>query len=79
MRPYPRNNVTPEKAAFNYRLSRARRCVECAFGILCAKWTILTKNIETNTENARDIIKASCTGWGISNAIQFLKLQFYSS
>lgn len=60
MRPYPRNNLTPEKAAFNYRLSRARRCVECAFGILCAKQRILTKNIETNTENACDIIKASC-------------------
>lgn len=60
MRPYPRNNLTPERAAFNYRLSRARRCVECTFGILCAKWRILTKNIETDSKTACNIIKAAC-------------------
>jgi hypothetical protein len=37
MRPYPQNNLTPDKSAFKYRLSRAIRCVECNFGILFAK------------------------------------------
>ena len=34
MKPFAHTDqVTPERL-FNYRLSRARRCVECAFGIL---------------------------------------------
>jgi hypothetical protein len=28
---YPQNNLTPAKSAINYRLSRAKRRVECAF------------------------------------------------
>jgi hypothetical protein len=60
MRPYPQNDLTPQKSEFNYRLSRARRCVECAFGILCAKWRILTKYIETDPVRACAIIKAAC-------------------
>jgi hypothetical protein len=52
--------LTAEKSAFNYRLSRDRRCVECAFGILCDKWRILTKYIETDPVRACAIIKAAC-------------------
>eukprot|EP00079_Xenopus_tropicalis_P032648 XP_017946419.1 PREDICTED: uncharacterized protein LOC105946347 [Xenopus tropicalis] len=38
MRPYPSNQRSIEKRVFNYRLSRARRMVECTFGIMSNKW-----------------------------------------
>lgn len=60
LKPYAKRNLTPAKTCFNYRLSRARRCIECAFGILCAKWRILGKAIETSVENAVVIIKCAC-------------------
>jgi hypothetical protein len=59
MRLYLQNNLTPEKSAFNYRLLRARRCVECTFGILCAKWCILAIFIEPYLVRACVIIKAA--------------------
>ena len=34
MKPYPSANLSDAKRQFNYRISRARRCVECAFGVL---------------------------------------------
>lgn len=41
MRPYPRRSILNlKKRVFNYRLSRARRIVETAFGILSAVWRV---------------------------------------
>ena len=37
MKPYPYQEIPSPERSFNYRLSRARRCVECAFGILVSR------------------------------------------
>lgn len=59
MKPYPRNALNNDKTIFNYRLSRARRVVECAFGICTSKWRILNKAIETKVDTAVDIVKCA--------------------
>lgn len=59
MRPYPRNNLDTRKKVFNYRLSRARRSIECAFGILAARWRIYGKPIIASVSTARKIIQAT--------------------
>ena len=37
LRPYHGRNMNKEKSVFNYRLSRVRRIVENAFGILTSR------------------------------------------
>ena len=49
MRPYPRRQLTESRRLFNCRLSRGRRVVESAFGILAGEWRILNKPIETSS------------------------------
>lgn len=60
LRPFPKNNLSPENVLFNERLSRARNTIECAFGLLSSKWRILTKAIETKVETAKTITKCVC-------------------
>lgn len=60
MRPYPRSGkLDLRKKVYNYRLSRARRVVESAFGILAAKWRIYRKPIIATLENTRKMVQAT--------------------
>lgn len=60
LKPYSKNNLSFEEEMFNKRLSRMRKSVECAFGILFAKWRLLSTTIETNVNVIEDIIKCIC-------------------
>jgi hypothetical protein len=57
MKPYERNSLTDRRRNFNERLSRARKPVEYAFGILYSKWRIISRAIETEVELADKIVK----------------------
>lgn len=62
MRPFPgRDGLSPEKKVFNYRLSRARRVIENAFGILAAKWRIYRKPLIAKVETIEKMIQATVT------------------
>ncbi|KAH7980226.1 hypothetical protein HPB49_013942 [Dermacentor silvarum] len=60
LRPYPARQLDDEKRFFNYRLSRARRCEENAFGITTARWRIFLRTIPLRPENVGFVIKAAC-------------------
>lgn len=60
MRPYPRRNLTNAKRIFNYRLSRARKSVECSFGMLVSKFRIFEKQIQCEPDKVIHIVKAAC-------------------
>jgi hypothetical protein len=60
LRPYPNRNLTFLKRVCNYRLSRARRMVECTFGILANKWRIFHRAIDIKPDFCDSIIKVCC-------------------
>ncbi|CAH1972426.1 unnamed protein product [Acanthoscelides obtectus] len=60
MRPFGGNNLSVDKKIFNYRLSRARRYIECTFGILTNKWRIFHRPLNVHTELAKSIVRTCC-------------------
>ncbi|XP_060844013.1 uncharacterized protein LOC132923991 [Rhopalosiphum padi] len=60
LRPFPGRGLNSTRQVFNYSLSRARRTVECAFGVLANKWRVLHTTILVEPDFCDDIIKACC-------------------
>lgn len=60
MKPYPGRDLTNEKKIFNYRLSRARRTVENAFGIMANRFRILLNTIPLSVEKVELITYTCC-------------------
>ena len=60
MKPFPFRNMTREQI-FNYRLSRARRVVENAFGILTNRFRVFLTTILIEPSKVDLLVSASCT------------------
>ena len=59
MKPYPREVLGIAERVFNYRLSRARRTIENAFGILAARFRIFRRAIHARVEMVVRITQAA--------------------
>jgi hypothetical protein len=61
IKPFPGKKLTVPKVICNYRISRARRCIENAFGILCSRWRIFYSPINVGrVKHIKFITKACC-------------------
>lgn len=60
MRPYPGRGCPKNQQIYNYRLSRARRIVENAFGILAARWRVYHTKLAVRPQWVNSIVKATC-------------------
>lgn len=59
LHPYPGRSLA-EKRVFNFRLSHARRKVECAFDILASQWRLYRRMLVLSPEVAERVVKATC-------------------
>nr|CAH7769449.1 unnamed protein product [Callosobruchus chinensis] len=60
LKPYPGSQLSTSEKIFNYRLSRARRIVENAFGILVSRFRVFENAIPTSLNTVDAIVCASC-------------------
>ena len=60
MRPYGGCSLSRAQKIFNYRLSRARRIVENAFGIMASRFRVFRRSLLVKPESA-DVIVLACT------------------
>jgi len=60
MRPYPKRILDMKKRIFNFRLSRARKSVECAFGMLVSKFRLFEGPICCKEETINSVIRSAC-------------------
>lgn len=60
MKPYSKPKLTKEERIYNYRISRARRIVENAFGILASRFRVFGQPLALKVETTTKIVKATC-------------------
>ena len=60
MKPFPFRNQTHEQRIYNYRLSRARRVIENAFGIMACRFRVLLQPMMIAPDRAEKVTLACC-------------------
>lgn len=60
MKPYADQGLTTEEKIFNYRLSRARRIIENAFGILSSRFRVFKTEVCLDDDHVDAVVLASC-------------------
>lgn len=60
LKPYPSRNLSHDERIYNYRLSRGRRIVENAFGILANRFRVLLTQIYLPVETVQNVTFAYC-------------------
>lgn len=59
MKPYSKRGMTDTELITNYRISRGRRVVENAFGILASRWQVLHNTLQQNPKVATVAVEAA--------------------
>lgn len=60
LKPFAHRGLTVEERVFNYRLSRARRVAENAFGILASRFRVFNTPIPLNVDTTETLVKSAC-------------------
>lgn len=60
LRPFPRRVLNDAKRIFNFRLSRGRISVECAFGMLTSKFRVFEVPMACDKKCVITVVKAAC-------------------
>ena len=58
IKPYPQHNLEIGQLVYNYRISRARRMIECVFGMLTKTFCILKTEIQFAPEESDILVWA---------------------
>ena len=61
LKPFPHRSLEVDKRVYNYRLSRARRVVENAFGILTNRFRVFLTPIALPPATVEQIVLAACS------------------
>jgi hypothetical protein len=59
MKPFPSAHLSYEQRIFNYRLSRCRRIVENAFGILASRFKVFMRQQDMEPEGVKILVLAA--------------------